>query len=192
MPHLDLILHVYLIPCGSSLGCAVDQESQTLEFRCRALGSKCQMENGSLTSGDSRNAMDGFRSNDRGSRCRSITNRYSIRQLPVHARCKSLSPLPSLQRHRQGRQLASTAEAFLELGDTEKFCCTRINLCFAGSKHFAVPFWGFDVLLFLGKRGPEPFHRLETFSLAQAQDFFFQFSDAHCAQSYQPRCTCSR
>ena len=71
-------MHVYLIPCGSSLGCAVDRESQTLEFRCRALGSKCQMENGSLTSGDSRNAMDAFRSNDRGSRCRSITNRYSI------------------------------------------------------------------------------------------------------------------
>jgi hypothetical protein len=109
----------------------------------------------------------------------SVTNRHNIRRHPVLALHRNLSPIRCLQRRLQVRQLASTAQAFFELGDAEELRLTRVHLCLARGEHFAMPFWRFDLLLSFGERSPEPFHCLKPFGCAQAGHFFFQFKNAH-------------
>src|ERR1043166_3452120 len=79
----------------------------------------------------------------------------------------------------QERLLASTAQVIFELVHGEKFRLTGVNLCLARGQHFAMPFWGSDVLLFPGKRGPKPFHGLKPLSVAQTSHFLLQFKNTH-------------
>jgi len=89
--------------------------------------------------------------------------RHNIRQHPVPARHKNLSPLQDLQQRLQERRLASTAKAFFELLDAQKLRLACVGLCFTRSEDFPVPLRRFEVSLFFGKGCPELFHRLKPF-----------------------------
>ncbi len=89
------------------------------------------------------------------------------------------APLQDLQQRLQERQLASTAKTFFELLHAQKLRLACVGFCFTRREDFPVPLRRLDFVRFLGKRSPEPFHRLKPLGFAQAGHFFFQFKDAH-------------
>jgi hypothetical protein len=90
-----------------------------------------------------------------------------------------IAPLQDPQPRLREQQLASTAQAFFESGDTEKLRCTRICAYLASREHVTVPFRRLQFSLFLTQRGPQPFHGLKPLCLAEARYLVLQFKDTH-------------